>query len=130
MTPHKLQSLLGAALAALLLTGSLSAQGAEKDAQEPRRSWTIRAERIHTVSGQVIEGGLVRVENGRIAAIVPGGKGGDLAVHTITPGLIDLSPDISLGISAVEEDREVTPVMHLSDALKILRSLFCSEVWS
>jgi imidazolonepropionase-like amidohydrolase len=130
MTPHKLQSLLGAALAALLLTGSLSAQGAEKDAQEPRRSWTIRAERIHTVSGQVIEGGLVRVENGRIAAIVPGGKGGDLAVHTITPGLIDLSPDISLGISAVEEDREVTPEMHLTDALNLYSTRFGRELGS
>jgi imidazolonepropionase-like amidohydrolase len=120
--------LLFGALACLPTMASSAQNAAASAPQETKRSWTIRAERIHTVSGQVIEGGLVRIENGRIAAIVPGGKGGDFSVYAITPGLIDLSPEITLGIQAVEEDREVTPEMRLVDALNLFSTRFGREL--
>ena len=112
--------LLPASAALLFLAPTALAQAAAaQEKQAPKRSWTVRADRIYTATGQVIEDGFVTVVDGRITAMGPGGPGGDdtLRVAAITPGLIDLSPAIDLGTNSVEQSDEVTPGVRVADAL-------------
>ncbi|HLY07902.1 MAG TPA: amidohydrolase family protein [Planctomycetota bacterium] len=64
--------------------------------QEPRTPVTvIRAGRIHTVSGSVVDHGLIVIEGGRVVEVRPGGElppGAtviDAEHETVIPGLID-----------------------------------------
>lgn len=88
---------------------------------EVKRSWTIRADAIYTADGQVIENGYLRIQDGVIAAMGPGGpSGGDvLEVAAITPGLIDLSLRANTSTNGVEQGREVTPEMRMADAVDL-----------
>lgn len=89
-------------------------------AQSDRRAWTIHADVVHTAAGEAIEGGVVGVDRGRIAAVGPGAAAGaDLSVAAITPGMIDLSARIDLGQESVEESREIVPEMRMADALNL-----------
>ncbi len=89
--------------------------------EEVQRSWTLTADHIHTVSGDVLEGGSVVVVDGKITAVTPGAAAGsgDLHVHSITPGLIDLACRVSLGEDAVEETAEAMPNASIADALNL-----------
>lgn len=71
----------------------------------------ISADAVYSADGNLLEGGTVAIAGGKIAAVVPGGDGGDDALHVaaITPGLIDLSPRIHTGDYSVEEASEVRP---------------------
>lgn len=79
-------------------------------------SMAIAADRVYTVSGDVIEDGFVRIQGGKIVAIGPGDGGADIRVAAITPGLIDLSPKISPGLDSVEQVAESTPHIRAIDA--------------
>jgi imidazolonepropionase-like amidohydrolase len=81
------------AIAVLLLLGSARAAAGPG---EPVRSTTvIRAGKIYTVSGEILDRGLIVVENGRIVEVRPGGEipaGATLvdALHQVViPGLVD-----------------------------------------
>ena len=99
---------------------------------EVQRSWTLTADRIHTVSGDVVEGGAVVVVDGKITAITPGASegSGDLHVKAITPGLIDMACQVSLGLDAVEETSEATPSASILDALNLFSPRWRSELHS
>jgi imidazolonepropionase-like amidohydrolase len=76
------------------------------------RNWLIHAHKIYTAVGEPIEDGWVQVSDGRITAVtsaLPGGGFEQLEVHSITPGLIDLSVRIDLGFDSVEQSTE-TPL--------------------
>ncbi|MHC4262621.1 MAG: amidohydrolase family protein [Planctomycetota bacterium] len=110
---------LGTAAACLsILAGSATAQDG---GEETKRSWTIRAEAVHTATGDVIEDAFVQIQDGRIAAMGPGGpSGGDiLEVAAVTPGLIDLSIRIDSGRDSVEEVHESTPWMPVAMTLDL-----------
>lgn len=112
-------SLAPVALAAALLVPSAAFAAQERG--DDGRSITVRADRIYTATGTVIEGGFVSIVDGRIAAIGPGApRGADddvLHVAAITPGLVDLSPDLHLSSGSVEQSDEVTPNVRITDAL-------------
>lgn len=78
---------------------------------EAQESWLVRAERIHTAAGDPIDGGVVVIADGKIRAVGPGSGRGDDVIEcaAVTPGLIDLSPDINTGLFGVEQSTE-TPV--------------------
>ncbi|MEO0650405.1 MAG: amidohydrolase family protein [Planctomycetota bacterium] len=88
---------------------------------EQKTSWTIRAKEVHTATGKVIEDGFVRVSEGRIRAVAPGGPtGGDvLSVAAITPGLVDLSIRIDSSFDSVEQGSETTPWMRVAETLDL-----------
>jgi|YNPNPStandDraft_1061719.scaffolds.fasta_scaffold24555_3 imidazolonepropionase-like amidohydrolase len=83
----------------------------------------IKAGRVLTVSGEVLENGVVLVENGRIAAVgtdvsipegatvVEGGEG------VLTPGFIDADAPLGVSDNSNEEYREVTPHLRISAAI-------------
>jgi imidazolonepropionase-like amidohydrolase len=90
-------------------------------ATQDKTSWTIRADAVYTVSGEVIEDAYVRVQNGRIAALGPGGpSGGDvLRAAAVTPGLVDLSSRLHQGANSVEQVDEVTAWARVADTLDL-----------
>lgn len=88
-------------------------------AQDESTSWTLSADVIYPVLGDAIRGGSVVVADGKITAVTPGEAGGDLHVAAITPGLVDLSARMGLGLDAVEQSREVTADMRVADSIDI-----------
>ena len=95
-----------------------------------QRTWTLSADRIHTVSGDVIENGTVVVTDGKITAVSSGGGAGDLHVAAITPGLVDLSCEVSLGDESVEEAAEAMPQIPITDALNLFTPRWQRELES
>ncbi len=112
-------------LGAVLL--ALGSSAIAQDAQdEPQRSWTLTADRIYTVSGGVIEGGSIVIADGKIVSVLPLGAGvegddtrDDLHFAAITPGLIDLACQVSLGAEAVEQRDEATADIPITGALNL-----------
>ena len=104
---HSLSVLVASALAALLPPAG--------DGE-----WTIRAGVVYPVSGPAIEGGVVRVEKGKIAAVGRGGSGGEvLECAAVTPGLIDLSVQIDTGHLSVEQGGETVARLPVADGLDL-----------
>lgn len=87
--------------------------------QEEQTSWTIRAETVYTASGEALADRSVVVRDGKIDGVVAGGASADLEVAAVTPGMIDLSARISLGMSSVEQSREVAPEMRVASSLNV-----------
>ncbi len=85
------------------------------------RSWTVFADKVYTASGTPIDGGLIRVQDGKIAAIAPGSSAGSgdtaLSVTAITPGMIDLSAHIDMGWRSVEQSSETPANLRVVDSL-------------
>lgn len=82
----------------LVLTGVLllfAVRPLHLDCQIPERSFALRGARIHTVTGPVIESGIVVVEDGKITGVgdeisIPTGlRIFDVSGKTVIPGLID-----------------------------------------
>lgn len=87
-----------------------------------RTSWTVHADVVYTASGDPIENAVVRIQDGKIAAIAPGkAKDGEgsLSVACVTPGLVDLSVRAMRKWSSVEHGSEVSPHMLASDAVDL-----------
>lgn len=107
-----IERLLPAGVLATVLAGA-------SGAQEPQ-SWTIRAATVYTAAGDPIENGVVRVQDGKIAAVGKGGGGGDvLEVAAVTPGLVDLSLMVDTGHASVEQTTEVAASFPVTDALDL-----------
>lgn len=101
-------------LATLLALGAAS--GDEKDS----RSWSVFADQVYTAVGDPLGGGLIRVQDGKIAAVTPGASGGGddvLSVAAVTPGMIDLSVRISGGTQSVEQSDETIAHLRALDGL-------------
>jgi len=82
--------------------------------------WTVRAGVVYPVSGAPIEGGVVRVDGKKIAAVGKGGGGGDvLECAAVTPGLVDLSIQIDTGQLSVEQSSESVPRFSVADGLDL-----------
>ena len=91
--------------------------------------WTIHAATVYPVSGKPIEGGVVRVEGGKIAAVGKG-SGGTLECAAVTPGLIDLSVQIDTGHLSVEQSSEVAARFRVAEALDLFSSQWQRELRS
>ncbi|MCC7169683.1 MAG: amidohydrolase family protein [Planctomycetes bacterium] len=95
--------------------------GASPSNEDESRSWTVFADKVYTAVGDPLDGGLIRVQDGKIAAIAPGSSAGDgkhsLSVTAVTPGLIDLSARIDGGSMSVEQSEEAIANLRAFDAL-------------
>jgi len=80
--------------------------------------WTISADVVYPVSKAPIENGVVRVQNGKIAAVGKG-DGGELRCAAVTPGLVELSVQIDTGPASVEQSREAIVRLSVEDALDL-----------
>ncbi len=111
-------------LGALALVAGAS-QADAGSADEPRRSWVISADAVHTAAGESIEGGHVVVTDGKIAAVAPGVGGGDddaedaLRVVAVTPGLVDLGAWMSSGEDSLEHSTETPANLRAADSLDL-----------
>jgi imidazolonepropionase-like amidohydrolase len=100
---------------------TLLALGAGAPNEDESRSWTVFADKVYTAAGDPLAGGLIRVQDGKIAALTPGSSAGSgeraLSVAAVTPGLIDLSARIDDGPMSVEQSDEAIPHLSASDGL-------------
>lgn len=109
-------------LSACLMTVPAIAPASAKD--EPRRRWTIFADRIYTGAGRTVEGGMVVVNNGQISMLSVSRNDDDaqaetLKVFAVTPGMIDASVRITSGFPSVEQSREIAPDVRVADTLDV-----------
>lgn len=100
----------------LAVVAATSAAGASQET-----SWTVFADKVYTASGDVLEGGVIRIQDGRIAAVTPGSSapGDALEAAAVTPGMVDLSARMLSGWSGVEHRREIEPGSRASDAVDL-----------
>ena len=103
----------------LLAPGTLLAQ---KTAEPPVAA--IRAGRVHTLAGPVLENALVVVRQGKILAVgkdIPVPEGAVLfedPTAVVTPGLLDADAALGLdGVDLNEQSKEVLPHLRIADAL-------------
>lgn len=91
--------------------------------EEPRRRWTIFAERIYTGAGRTVEGGMVVANNGQISSVSVSrdddSQSETLKVYAVTPGLIDASVRINSGLPSVEQSREIAPDVRVANTLDV-----------
>jgi imidazolonepropionase-like amidohydrolase len=99
-----------------LLLSTLLSPAAPQEAEDT--SWTVWADKVYTAAGDVLDGAVIRVEDGRITAITPGGSapGGALKAAAVTPGMVDLSVRLLGDWTDVEHAREVNAGMRAADA--------------
>lgn len=102
-----------------LATLLVFAGDAKKD--DDSRSWTVFADKVYTSVGDALDGGLIRVQDGKIAGVVPGSSAGSgdhsLSVAAVTAGLIDLSAHVDGGAMSVEQSTETIANLRAFDAL-------------
>ena len=72
------------ALALFSLLPLLSEPASPSSVQDEKNSWTVYADMVYTANGDLIEGGLVTIRDGKIASVTKGRRpGGDaLSVRT------------------------------------------------
>jgi len=96
--------------------------------------WNVFADQVFTSDGEEIKNALVRVHDGKITAIVPGGSAGSsdtsLRAAALTAGMIDLSARIDMGFSSVEQGREISPDVRVADALDLFDEEWTREAKS
>ncbi len=85
------------------------------------QDWVVRADTVYTASGDPIDGGFVKVSDGKITGVGSGrGGGGDvLECAAVTPGLIDLSVRIDTGSFSVEQSEETPIELNVADAIDL-----------
>ncbi|MCP3919940.1 MAG: amidohydrolase family protein [bacterium] len=83
--------------------------------------WTVHAKRVYTGSGDVVENAIVRVTDGKVAAILPGRSApqNSLSVEAVTAGMIDASVRINAGVWSVEQSTEVQPQRSVADSIDV-----------
>ncbi|HUR27630.1 MAG TPA: amidohydrolase family protein [Planctomycetota bacterium] len=100
-----------------------------QDHKEKSDDWSVFADQVFTSDGEMIKNALVRVHDGKIAAIVPGGSAGSsetsLRASAMTAGMIDLSARIDMGFGSVEQAREISPDARVANAIDLF-----DEEWS
>lgn len=94
---------------------------APKREDEPRKRWTILAERVYTGAGRTLENGMVFVNGGKVATVSvspdESSSNETLRVYAVTPGLIDASVRITSGSYSVEQTSEVEPGARVAESL-------------
>lgn len=107
----------------LLFLALCCAPAVAQDSREASDDWNVFADKVYTSDGDVIDGALVRVQGGKIVAILPGGSAGSgdtsLRAAALTAGMIDLSARVDIGLGSVEQGSEVTPNLRAADALDL-----------
>ncbi|HTF87451.1 MAG TPA: amidohydrolase family protein [Planctomycetota bacterium] len=102
---------------------SLSPVSGFAQEKEQSNDWSVFADQVFTSDGEMIQGALVRVQNGKIVAIVPGGSAGssDTSLHAaaMTAGMIDLSARIDMGLASVEQGREINPDARVANSIDL-----------
>ncbi len=83
--------------------------------------WTVHAKKVYTGSGEVLENALIRVADGKIAAILPGRSApkDGLTAEAVTAGMIDASVRINAGLWSVEQSTEVQAHRSIADSIDI-----------
>lgn len=90
----------------------------------------VKAAKVYTAAGAPLAPGMVRVKDGKIAAVaatldVPAGaKVIDLGGGVLTPGLIDAHTSIGVEGGAAESTQEVTPSFRVLDAVDLSARAF------
>ncbi|MAF66914.1 MAG: hypothetical protein CMJ84_14820 [Planctomycetes bacterium] len=94
--------------------------GADTENAAPAgQNLAIFADVVYTSTGEVIEGGMVRVRDGKIRVVSKGAPAeDDVHVAAVTAGMIDLSGRI-LSSRAVEQSNEITPHVRATDAIDL-----------
>jgi len=87
----------------------------------PAETLTVSTDRLFVGPGEVLEGVVVTLTDGKITAVAPGRVDGDDGLHVpaITAGMVDLSSRINGGTASVEETEEVTPQYRVADSLDL-----------
>lgn len=105
-----------------------------QESKEKSNDWSVFADQVFTSDGAMIKNALVRVHNGKIEAIVPGGSAGSsetsLRGAALTAGMIDLSARLDMGFASVEQGREVMPDARVANALDIFDERWTREAKS
>jgi imidazolonepropionase-like amidohydrolase len=115
---------------ALLTIGLLGLLALPSLAQ--KQSWTIRADKVYTAAGDPLDGGVVKVSDGKISAVSSGSARGDgvLECAAVTPGLIDLSVRIDTGSYSVEQSTETPVALNVADSLDLFSYRWARELKS
>jgi imidazolonepropionase-like amidohydrolase len=99
-----------------------------RQSSDESRTWTVFADKVYTSAGEPVSNGVVQVRDGKIGAIHGGGSAGNgehsLSCAAVTPGMIDLSARIHMGLRSIEQSREVTPDARVANALDLF-----DEAW-
>lgn len=78
----------------------------------------IKADRIFTAAGDVIEGGSITIVDGKIASVgVGGGSGEVIEVAAVTPGMVDLAAAIDMRHYGVEQSTEASIELEVSSGV-------------
>ena len=107
-------------LLALLCCATQSLPQPKTQGDAPRKNWLVNAERVYTAAGRSIENGTVAVQGTKIGMVSNGSEdsGADtLKCYAVTPGLVDASARIHSGMLSVEQSREETPELRVTDTL-------------
>ncbi len=105
---------------ALLLCAAQTAQQPKTQGDAPRKNWVVSAARVYTAAGRSIENGTVAVQGTKIGMVSNGSEDAGpetLACYAVTPGLVDASARIDAGMNSVEQSREETPELRVTDTL-------------
>ncbi len=102
-------------VAGLVAAPLFSAPVLQDDA--PSTSWTIHADTLYVSPGKVVEDALIRVQDGKILSVTPGGSASDsLHAVAVTAGMIDASARIGAE-GSVEESSEVITRLSVLDSI-------------
>ena len=107
----------------VLLAFGLAAQAVQQPKTQgdaPRKNWVVSAERVYTAAGRSIENGTVAVQGTKIGMVSNGSEDSGaetLKCYAVTPGLVDASARIHSGFASVEQSREETPELRVTDTL-------------
>jgi len=107
-------------LIALLCCTAQTAQQPKTQGDAPRKNWVVSAERVYTAAGRSLEHGTVVVQGAKIGMVSSGSEDNGpetLACYAVTPGLVDASVRINSGALSVEQSREETPELRVTDTL-------------
>jgi imidazolonepropionase-like amidohydrolase len=105
---------------AVLLSATQTVQQPKTQGDAPRKNWVVSAERVYTAAGRSLEHGTVAVQGSKIGMVSSGSEDSGpetLACYAVTPGMIDASARISAGLFSVEQSREETPDLRVTDTI-------------